>query len=502
MSTARRQRPAWINDRAAHQGFVQLGDKRYPTGADQFRYDEDSERSVLGCILVAGETGNGRTAIQRVGFMHYDDFFVWAHGVIFRAMERVYSRGDEIDLTSVKAELQATRAGNKTVLEQIGGEAYLLSLMNVPAVNIETYARNVVRMALRRSLKLSTRVAGDLADSENIELDDLLQRVFRMVQDISTRYYAISDQDTHNLYDALDAHQHQVEAELDDDDYRPAMPTGLAKFDNVISGWRRGKMYIFAAPPGWGKTALFLCFALYALQQGHRVLFLSLEMPVEDMISRLICIQAGIDSTRFLNRKLNKPERERMAQAYEELKGYQASRDFIISRLKRPTMEQIRSKVEEYYLNPGIDLVMLDYATAEKIQTPHDDGFAAASYIYGELEGMKEDYPESAFIVATQMNSKWDSRKGKRPGETDLYYGTVGYQVADFVGFIFHESKVNRDKPDDGLAEILTRKNRSGRSNNVATILRWESEFTRFSDAGDKPPLLPKQEDDHWSLDL
>ena len=90
--SARRQRPTWINSQTTRQGFVQLGDKKYSTDADQFRYDEDSERNVLGGILVAGDTGNGRKAMQRVGFIHYDDFFLWGNGIIFRAMERIYAR--------------------------------------------------------------------------------------------------------------------------------------------------------------------------------------------------------------------------------------------------------------------------------------------------------------------------------------------------------------------------------------------------------------------------
>lgn len=504
MAVQRFKKTVWLNERTAGQGFIELDGKRIQTG-NAFSHDATAERQILGCILAAGETGAGRQAMQRIGYLRYDDFFGWANGLIYRACERVYQNGDEIDFVTVKAELQASLKGGKTLLELVGGERYLLEVSNVVAVNIEAYANIVIRMAIRRSMKLTARVTADLADNNDLQLKDLLDKVHQMNMDITIRYQAITDQNTYTLYDRLDEHFKQVDSELDKEDFSPAIKSGIESLDNAITGWRPGLIYIFAAPPGWGKTALLLCIALYALQQGKRVLFISLEMPVDDMISRLVCILAGIDTERFDNRILNPDERQRMNDAYAKLRSYKASKQFIISYMKRPTMNEIEAQIQRHELSPGLDLVIGDYVTVTKIAVPHLEGneFGQVSYIYGRIEHMKQDYPHLAFIWATQMNSKWDHRKGKRPGDTDLYYGSVGYQVADYVGYIYHPSRANANTKSDGTAEIITRKNRRGKSANVTSIVKWEPEYTRFSSA---PPRRQYEQIDinalkHWSND-
>jgi replicative DNA helicase len=278
-----------------------------------------------------------------------------------------------------------------------------------------------------------------------------------------------------------------MEADLANPDYSPGIPTGFAPLDKMIGGWRKNQLYIFAAPPGWGKSAFLLCASLNALKQGRRVLFISLEMPVPDLIERLICIQARVDSARLRQRRaLAADELERIRLASTTLANYEQSQTFIIARLKRPTMTQIRAKIEEYQFNPGFDLIALDYAYVNKIADDErlaGDENAQMAYIYSELEAIKEDY-DAPFLTATQMNQKWDSRKGKRPGETDLMHGSVGRYAADVIGYIYHKALARPDDRtlDRTVAEIIFRKNRYGSRTGIC-YLRWEETYTRFSDS-------------------
>lgn len=492
-------KPTWVNEVTASRGYLELDGKQYPVGKT-YPFDDPAERNVIGCILAAGEAGNGVRAMRSVGFLRYDDFFAVRHGIIYRAMEHIFMRGDEIDTATVAAELFKVAHTTGTQLDRVGGEAYLLTLANVQVVNIETYARQVVRASLRRAVKVASHLSSSLAENESLELDELIKRVHRLQQDVAVRAYSLSNTDTHNLYDMVDTYMAKVESEIANDSFVPGLPTGFQLFDEILSGWRKNLLYIFAAPPGWGKTALLLCIALNALMRGQRVLFISLEMPVEEMMDRMICIHAGIDSTRYRNRRgLTPMELSRIRSAAATLKGATQSKSFIMSRLRTPTMSEIETKIQEFYYDPGYDLIILDYAAPNKISDPRYDGddHKLMGHIYKELERMKEHY-NVPFITATQMNQKWDTRSGKRPGETDLYHGSVGRFAADVIAFIYHPSKAfTKDETvDPHLTEIIFRKNRSGKSGNKAKMyLYWEEEMTRFSDAKNNTAVdLPEDE--------
>lgn len=477
------EKPLWINDKTAGRGYLELNGRKYNTSRN-YPYNVEAESAVIGCILVAGEQGNGAVALRQIGFLRHDDFYIWKNGLIFRAMEHLFQRGEAVDYITVKNQLQKMSFAGRPVLEIVGGEEYLLQLMNVVAMNIDSYGRIVVQHSLRRSIQLNAEIQAELASNDEMELEDLIAAVHKMQQDVAVRVHSMSDKETFNLYDALDQYSIQIESELSQDDYTPGIPTGFTGLDKALLGWRPSKLYIFAAPPGWGKTALFLKVALNALRNKKRVLFLSLEMPVEEMLDRMICIQGEINSLDYQKRKLNPMQLSSMRNTIKEIKAFRESKSFIISRLSRPTMQQIRSKIDEFLLDPGIDLVIIDYTNVNTISGDDigaSDEFALASHMYKQLEDMKVQY-QLPIIVGTQMNSKWDSKKGKKPGETDLYYGSIGRFAADVIGYIYIPSKVKPLAPKTE-AEILFRKNRSGPSgDNVSCMLYWQAEFTRFSD--------------------
>src|SRR5207247_7643707 len=85
-----------------------------------------------------------------------EDFFPDTHRRIFGAMFDLYQRSAEIDVLTLREELD--RAGS---VEKIGGSAYLTSLLDaVPDVgNVEHYAKIVKEKAtLRRLIRAGQRM--------------------------------------------------------------------------------------------------------------------------------------------------------------------------------------------------------------------------------------------------------------------------------------------------------------------------------------------------------
>lgn len=102
------------------------------------------------------------------------------------------------------------------------------------------------------------------------------------------------DNDVRNVRDAAHIILRQyAEAQLN-----PGMsgvPTGWPIFDRATSGYQRGDLASWIARMGVGKTYLILKQAIYAWTMGYNVLFVTMEMTIEQIVRRLLGMESGIN---------------------------------------------------------------------------------------------------------------------------------------------------------------------------------------------------------------
>ena len=86
----------------------------------------------------------------------------------------------------------------------------------------------------------------------------------------------------------------------------PASPS----YDEYTGGMHGGELFILAARPSMGKTALALNIAQHvALKLKQTVAVFSLEMSKESLLTRMLCAAARVDSQKFRAGYLNQEER-------------------------------------------------------------------------------------------------------------------------------------------------------------------------------------------------
>jgi replicative DNA helicase len=74
------------------------------------------------------------------------------------------------------------------------------------------------------------------------------------------------------------------------------IPTGFVDLDTITRGLQRADLIVVAGPPSVGKTGFALSIALHALLKAHRSVGLfSMEAPREQVIGRLLSMQANLD---------------------------------------------------------------------------------------------------------------------------------------------------------------------------------------------------------------
>ena len=256
------------------------------TGGRVPPHNLEAEASVLGSLML------DRNAIVRVAdFLRPDDFYMDQHGQVYRAALNLFEKSEPIDLLTLSAELERMR-----VLERVGGQAFLAELESgVPtAANAEYYGRLVEEDATKRRLTSAggriTAFGFDESTPANQALDASEQVIFNIAEGRIT-------QDLVPLKDVLKETWDQIEQIHKDQSVLAGVPSGFNDLDAKTGGFQKSDLIIVAARPGVGKTSLALNIAQHAsIQYKTPVAIFSLEMSEQQLVTRLLCSEAAVES--------------------------------------------------------------------------------------------------------------------------------------------------------------------------------------------------------------
>jgi replicative DNA helicase len=100
----------------------------------------------------------------------------------------------------------------------------------------------------------------------------------------------------------------------------PAVPTGLAMADRIYGGFPTKMITILLGDASIGKSARALqaCEALGFGANGRRALYITLEEPVEAMVSRRVFGQTGISYADFRAERLSPGQKAALDKAADD----------------------------------------------------------------------------------------------------------------------------------------------------------------------------------------
>ena len=228
----------------------------------------DAETSLLGSILIDSD------AIVKIADLIFPaDFYDYKNGLIYEAIKQLYEKHSPIDVLTVADQLRAN--GN---LETIGGAVVLTDLTNyVPtASHIEQYAQLVNQKSLRRRLIKASQDITALSYDETKSLPELIENAEAKLYEVSDKHLK---QDIVSLETILGESFDRLDELHKDKGKIRGIPTGFKDLDGILAGLQRSDLFILAARPSMGKTALALNLAHnIATKAGEAVLLFSLEM--------------------------------------------------------------------------------------------------------------------------------------------------------------------------------------------------------------------------------
>jgi replicative DNA helicase len=425
----------------------------------------EAESSVLGGILLENEAVN-----QVLELLRPEDFYRESHRKVFRAIVELSDRSEPVDLITLSDCLK-----NRGELEAVGGTAYLASLADfVPtAANISHYARIVREKSILRSLITTATEIATRGYEEQGNVDEFLDSAEKVIFDISEKkikasFVAVGDmiKDTLKTVEKLYERKEMV----------TGVPTGYDDLDKLTAGLQPSELIIVAGRPGMGKTSFALNIAANAAFTGAGVAVFSLEMAKEQLVLRMLCSEARVNSSKVRSGYLGERDFPQLAKAAGRL--HEAP--IYIDDTPAISVLELRAKARRLVRDRSkkIGLIVVDYLQLMRGMGTASNREQEISEISRSLKALAKELSVPV-IALSQLNRRVEDRGDRRPMMSDLRESGAIEQDSDVIIFIYRDEVYNKsDESKKGLAEIIVAKQRNGPIDTVT--LTFLNEFTRF----------------------
>lgn len=424
----------------------------------------EAEEAVLGSILI-----NPEALFEVASFLQADDFFIVRNAWVWEAIVRIHQRNEEIDYLMVVEELRQQER-----LEEIGGPAYVIYLMNHTPSSIyaESYGHIVERAAIRRRMLSAASDIAQLAHDESADINEVIDKAEaalfavterRLRKELVPIRLVISD-----YFDRIESLYEQGDEPL-------GVPTGFTDLDHLLGGLQKSDLIIVAGRPGMGKTSWLLSVALNASRAKARTAIFSMEMSNEQIVQRLVSSETGISTQKLRQGQLDEREWALFVEATGNLSGVKVYMDDTPAL----TPLQMRTKCRRLYSEYGLDLVMVDYLQLMTSGMGHGDNrVQEISFISRNLKQLAREL-NVPVIAAAQLSRAVEQRQDKRPQLSDLRESGSIEQDADVVLFIYRDEVYNEETERPNQADVIVAKHRNGPTGSIALYFR--KELTQFS---------------------
>jgi replicative DNA helicase len=423
----------------------------------------EAEEAVLGALLIDPDA-----VFDVVSIVKPAAFYRVHNRWIYEAILALYDRRDPIDFITLSDELR-----RREQLEDVGGEAYLVGLLNVvpTSINARSYAQLVEATSTRRQLLAA---AGTIADLAYDEVEDIATVIDRSEQ---TLFGVSEKRTTRDLISVRHIAQDYLER-VEELNRRGediiGIPTGFNDLDRLLGGLNRSDLIIVAARPGMGKTSLQINMALTAARHyDKRVAMFSLEMSGEQLVQRMIAAETRIDSQRLRRGALSDQEWPIFMQAIGRL----SETHIYIDDTPSISPMQLRTKCRRLHSEHGINLIMIDYLQLMEAEYRTNNRVQEIGDISRGLKQLAREL-DVPVVAAAQLSRAVEQRQDKRPLLSDLRDSGSIEQDADIVMFIYRDEYYNEDTERPNIAEINIAKHRNGPNGTVD--LFWHSKLATF----------------------
>jgi len=411
----------------------------------------EAEQSVLGGLML---DNNAWDTVSEV--VLDDNFYRQEHRKIYRTMRKLVNDGNPIDVVTLSEELD--RTGD---LESAGGLDYLIELAkNTPsASNIRAYSEIVRdRSLLRQMISAANEIADDAFNPDGKTSEEILnsaeQKIFQIAEDRPNQG------GPEGVNELLKKAVDRIDTLFNSDGDMTGVTTGFDDLDAKTAGLQPSDLIIVAARPSMGKTTFAMNLVENALMASNKpVLVFSLEMPAEQLMTRMLSSLGRIDQTRVRTGSLEEEDWPKLTTAVNMMRD----KPLFIDDQAGISPNELRTRARRIVREHGpLSLIMIDYLQLMQMKTPGiESRTQEISEISRSLKAIAKEL-ECPVVALSQLNRTLEQRPNKRPVNSDLRESGAIEQDADVIMFIYRDEVYNEDSEHKGVAEIIIGKQRNG----------------------------------------
>ncbi len=425
----------------------------------------ECEVAVLAAILIE------ESAIhQVVNFLNEESFYLKKHQFIYRAIMKLYSNNDAIDIITVSEKLKSDGA-----LIESGDRLYLAQLCNSigSAAHVETHAKEVMQQYLRRKLiTIETKSIAGLYDYTN-DVFDLMEGVLTEVEKV---YSEINKIQQLAFADILIKRVEELKKAGISNSGITGLSCGLFALDHQTNGFQPSDFIILAARPSMGKTALAISFALWQVKNYIPVGFFSLEMQAAQIVERILATESEINMKKVRRGMLDAEQWKQIDSVTARALQY----PFYICDKGGMSINDIVATAKTWKVKYNIQAIYIDYL---QLITVKDKRYGSREQEVSETSRRLKQLAKELnipVIALAQLNRGVEARTDKRPLLSDLRESGSIEMDADLVIFPFREDYYNDNEENKGACELIIAKYRNGATGTV--MCRFKAETQAFYD--------------------
>jgi replicative DNA helicase len=422
--------------------------------------------AVLGSMMIEREA-----LLHGIELLEHPDFYRPAHATVFTALQHLAEADEPTDLITVQEELR-----KRGKLDDCGGTEYLMALVDaIPtAANIEHYAKIVRDKAdRRRMIAAANEITSTAFDEEHDNPTAIVTAKALELTDVRGSRLATMEQIAPEVFKRIEQyHNGRPEA---------GIPFRLSRLNAWTCGVLPGKFVVVGGRPSEGKTVMLTELAAAAGRRGIPVLFFSHEMSKEELVERMICSRASIDS--HLMRKGRMPEEAwpEVAAASGELFGYDISIDdsaVPLSVLLASTRRWALTKAKYPHKLVCVDYLQLVTYDGGKVSNREQE----VATVGRSLKQLTRSLGVS-MVAAAQLGRGQEKRADRKPLLSDLRESGAIEADADVTILLDNSPTQTLDEHERRTAHIHLAKHRNGPTGEFDAW--FMQKFARFDNQAD-----------------
>ena len=414
----------------------------------------EAEQQLLGIILFKNDI-----YFELGGVVQDYHFYHELHGRIFNKIAEFIE--SKRAATPVTLKHSFAEDGDFT---QVGGAKYLAQLITniMSTLNSKDLAGTIIDMwKCREVIYIAEHAKTAAYNSDNTDFITEIEAEFNNLN--------VDEGEGDILFDVGDVIEDAINAAIAHADSGQALigiSTGFESINQNTGGFQKKEVFVLAARPSMGKTAIGVCMFYNTAKADHPSLYFSLEMGVQPIAQRMIadsCFTMGsridepIKYSDIRKNGLSGAKRTRALENYHKVKGL----DYVIDQRPGLRVSQMAASIRKYKAilakeGKVLGVVYIDHFHLIKPEKSfRGNTESMLTEISGDVSALAKN-EDVAIVLMCQLNRANETLDDKRPQLSSLRGSGAIEQNADTVAFIYrHDYYVERSKPTYNDAEKM-----------------------------------------------